>query len=316
MGDSAFKRFIRGALHGPEEGDVIEYFNLKARVAGNVLTNAQEMPTPGYTYDADITKFWEEYQSFKKEVDYNLTFNDLMVRAIVEGIRVAPRLNSYIEYNRLISSGRLIIKKHVDIALPVVLDNGQTFPVKLREAEEKSLKEISLRSAQLVDLLRNSDDVDDVLFDMISQRTVGFLLKGKFLSTFAQSITGVVGKYKVGTIKGIFDRKPRKPGGLKPVDLNEGTICYSNLGTLSHETNLRVTNAPLLFPQVFLIATGAAQDQNYIFRNEKGEIDMGTKKILPITITFDHRIGGFYDTLPFINKLNEIFANPEVIREW
>ncbi len=316
MGDSAFKRFIRGALHGPEEGDKIEYFNLKARVAGNVLTNAQEMPTPGYTYDADITKFWEEYKKFKGEVDYNLTFNDLMIRAIVEGIKVAPRLNSYMEYNRLISSGRLIIKKHVDIALPVVLDNGQTFPVKLREAEEKSLKEISQRTAELVDLLKNSDNVDDVLFDMISQRTVGFLLKGKFLSTFAQSITGVVGKYKVGTIKGVFERKPRKAGGLKPVDLNEGTICYSNLGALSDFTNLRVTNAPLLFPQVFLIATGAAQDQNYVSRNEKGEIDMGTKKILPITITFDHRIGGFNDTLPFIKKLDEIFENPEVMREW
>lgn len=314
MGDSAFKRFIRGALHGPEEGDTIEYFNLKARVAGNVLTNAQEMPTPGYTYDADITKFWEEYQSFKKEVDYSLSFNDLMIRAIVEGIKVAPRLNSYIEYNRLISSGRLIIKKHVDIALPVVLDNGQTFPVKLREAEEKSLKEISKRTAELVDLLKNSD-IDTVLFDMISQRSIGFLLKGKFLSTFAQTITGLFGKYKVGSVKGIFDRKPR-PAGLKTIDLNEGTICYSNLGALDHTLNGRVANAPLLFPQVFLIATGCAQEQNYVFRNEKGEIDMGTKKILPVTITFDHRIGGFADILPFIKKLEEIFETPEVMREW
>ena len=64
------------------------------------------------------------------------------------------------------------------------------------------------------------------------------------------------------------------------------------------------------------MAIGSAREENYVFRNEKGEIDMGTKKILPITMTFDHRIGGFGDILPFIKKLDEIFANPEVIREW
>ena len=40
-----FKEYMRGALTAPEKGDTVEYFNLKARVSGNVLTNAQlEMP--------------------------------------------------------------------------------------------------------------------------------------------------------------------------------------------------------------------------------------------------------------------------------
>lgn len=315
MGDFDFKKFIKGALHGPEEGDKIEYFNLKARVSGNVLTNAQDMPTPGYTYDADITKFWEEFRKMQKECDYHLTFNDLMIRTMVEGLKTNPRLNSYMEYNRLISSGRLIIKKHIDIALPVLLDSGETFPVKLRSAEEKSLKEIALRTVELTHMLKNTD-VDHVLFDMIAQRTIGFLLKGQIVSTLAQTVTGYVGKYKVAKVSGIGKRAPKGPGYLEINDLNEGTVCFTNLGAVDKNLNGRVTNAPLLYPQVFLMAIGGARDENYVFRNEKGEIDMGTKKILPITITFDHRIGGFGDILPFIKKLDEIFANPEVIREW
>ncbi len=309
------KSFIREVTHGPEECDKIEYFNLKAKVSANVLTNAQDMPTPGYTYDADVTKFWEEYKSFKKECDYNLTFNDLMMRAMVEGLKVAPRLNSHIEYNRLSTTGRLIVKKHVDIAVPVLLDTGETFPVKVSACEEKSLKEISEDTARLTHLLKTSD-VDHVIFDMVAKRTMGFLIKGKFLSTFAQTFAGYVGKGRVATVKGIFEMGQKDPNGLTPNDINEGTVCLTNLGAVNKTLNGRVANAPLLYPQVFLMAIGVARDENFVFKNEKGEIEMGIKKTLPITITFDHRVGGFGDILPYIQKLDEIFANPEVIRTW
>lgn len=309
------KEFIREAKHGPEPGDRIEYFDIKAKVSANVLTNAQDMPTPGYTYDADITAFWKEFREFKKECDYNLTFNDLLMRAMVEGLKVAPRLNSYIEYNRLCTTGKIIIKKHVDIALPVLLDDGKTFPIKVSACEEKSLKEISLRTAELVNMVK-TQDVDRVIFDMLVKRTAGFLLDGKIVSTVAQTVAGYVGKGRVATVKGIFEHAPRTPDYITPNDIDEGTVCLTNLGAVNKTLNGRVTNAPLLFPQVFLMAVGVARDENYVFRNEKGEIDMGTKKTLPITITFDHRVGGFGDILPFIQKLDEIFSNPEVIREW
>lgn len=309
------KEFIRDVKHGPEPEDRIEYFNIKAKVSANVLTNAQDMPTPGYTYDADVTEFWKEFREFKKECDYNLTFNDLLMRAMVEGLKVAPRLNSYIEYNRLCTTGKIIIKKHIDIALPVLLDSGETFPVKVSACEEKSLKEISQRTAELVNMLK-TQDVDRVIFDMIVKRTAGFILDGKIISTVAQTVAGYVGKGRVANLKGLFEHAPREEGYLTPNDINEGTVCLTNLGAVNKTLNGRVTNAPLLFPQVFLMAVGVARDENYVFRNEKGEIDMGTKTMLPITITFDHRVGGFGDILPFIQKLDEIFANPKVIREW
>ena len=136
----SFKYYMQRALAAPEEGDRIEYFNLKARVSGNVLVNAQRtIPTPTYIYEADITKFYNEYKKLKEECGYQLSFNTLMMRLLVEGLKVAPRLNAHLEYNHTASCGRLIIKKHIDVAMPIFMDGGITFPVKVRGIEDKSL---------------------------------------------------------------------------------------------------------------------------------------------------------------------------------
>lgn len=312
----SLKKFIDTALCKPEEGDTVEYFNLKARVSGNVLTNATTIPAGGYNYEADITKFWEEFKNYKKEVDYPLSFNTLMLRVLAEGLKVAPRLNSHLEYKAKSSCGRLIVKKHIDVAVPVFMESGETFPVKLRNLEEKNLKEIYEEMDRLLTVLKTTD-VDRVLFDVIAQRIVGFVLKGKIGTAISMAASGYIGKYKVAKISGLFkhaDRDPEK--SLQPYELNEGTVCLTNLGSISAGLPGNVTYAPLLYPQSFIMAIGAVQDREYVLKNDKGEIEIGTKKMLPINIMFDHRIGGFGDVVPFLKTINNIFENPEIIREW
>ena len=311
-----WKYYMQRALATPEEGDRIEYFNLKARVSGNVLVNAQRtIPTPTYTYKADVTKFYEEYQKLKAECGYKLSFNTLMMRLLVEGLKVAPRLNAHLEYNHTASCGRLIIKKHIDVAMPIFMDGGITFPVKVRAIEDKSLREIS---DQIADIMRRMEktDVDSLLFDLIQQRMIGFVLKGKLVSTVAQIASGFVGKYSVTSVKDLFKEKVRDPESLSMYDFNEGTVCFTNTGTLSKTLTGHISYGPLLYPQVFLFGISNINDVEYAFKNEKGEVDIGTKKMLPMTFAFDHRLGGFGDVIPLINKFEEIFADPSVIHEW
>ncbi len=312
----SFKYYLQRALAAPEEGDSLEYFNLKARVSGNVLVNAQRtIPTPTYIYEADITKFYEEYQKLKEECGYQLSFNTLMMRLLVEGLKVAPRLNAHLEYNHTASCGRLIIKKHIDVAMPIFMDGGVTFPVKVRAIEDKSLLEIS---DQIADIMRRLEktDVDQLLFDLIQQRMLGFVLKGKVVSTVAQIASGFFGKYSVTSVKDLFKKKVRDPESLSMYDFNEGTVCFTNTGTLSRDLTGHISYGPLLYPQVFLFGISNIKDVEYPFKNEKGEVDLATKKMLPMTFAFDHRLGGFGDVIPLIQKFEEIFANPEVIREW
>ncbi len=311
-----FKSFINGALNRPEKEDKIERFNLKGRISGYILTKSQQnIPTCGYNYEADITKLWEVFSELKETCGYNLTFNTLMMRILVEGLKAAPRLNSHINFNTTSSCGTLIEKKHIDVAMPVLLENGETFPIKVRNAEEKSLKELSEQIDNLFETLKTTN-IDRVMFDVILQRTVGLMLSGAVIPTIAQTVTGYVGKHKVATLKGLFEHAPRDGSSLAMNDLNEGSVCMTNWGVLYEGLSGNVTYTPLLYPQVFLMAIGVVRDRDYAFKNEEGVVDIGTKKYLPITLMFDHRIGGFNDVMPFIKKLDEIFENPEIIKEW
>ncbi len=311
-----FKYYMERALAAPEEGDRIEYMNLKGRVSGNVLANSQRtIPTPTYSYEADVTKFFEEFQKLKKECGYSLSFNTLMMRLLVEGLKAAPRLNGHFEYNYLASSGRLIVKKNINVAMPIILDGDTTFTVKVSKIEDKSLKELS---DQIADIMRRIEktNIDNLLFDLIQQRMVGFILKGKLISTAAQIGSGFFGKYAVTSVKDIFKKKVKDPESLSMYDFNEGTVCMTNIGPLYKGLTGNITYGPLLYPQVFMLGIGNIKEVDYPFRNEKGEVDIGTKKLLPLTFSFDHRIGGFADVVPMVKKFDEIFANPEVIHEW
>ncbi len=311
-----FKEFLKATLNKPLPEDEVKYFGLRSRVSGYILTKAQQnSPTCGYNYEADITKFWEVFQDLKEKCGYELSFNTLMMKVLTEGLKAAPKLNSHIEFNTTTSCGTLIMKKHIDVAMPVLLDNGETFPIKVRETENKTLKELSEQIAELFQRLKTTD-LDKVMFDVVTQRTIGLLLKGDIKATIAQTVTGYVGKHKVAKLDGRLKPAPRDGSMLLIEELNEGSVCMTNWGVLYDGLSGNVTYTPLLYPQVFLFAMGVIKDTDYAFRNEKGEVDIGTKKTLPITLMFDHRIGAFNDVMPFIKKLDEIFQNPEIIKEW
>ena len=308
-----FKEFMAGALELPEDGDRVEYFRLKQRVSGNVLTNAQrETVGASYFYEADITKFWDEFKKLQSEVDYKLSFNTVMMRVMV---KAAPRLNAHMKYNHTSSSGRLIVKKHIDPAMPYIFETGETFPIKVLHAEEKTLKELQFAINDVIERAEKSD-INRVLFDLISQRMVGFILNGKIVSTVSQIASGFVGKGKVTKLQDMLKKSNQDGTELLLKELNEGTVCFTNWGSVHRELNGNIGYTPLLYPQVFLFGFGAARNRDYAFRNEKGEVDIETKKMLPINLVFDHRLGAFNDTMPFVRKLEEIFANPEIIREW
>ena len=179
----SFKEYIKKASLAPEEGDIIEYLSIRGRLTSNVLVNSQrDIPGTACSREADVTKLWDEFCRLKKECDYPLTFNSLMLKVLVEGLKAAPRLNAHFEYNHRATSGRLIIKKHIDVAMAVCLDNGETFQIKLHHLEDKTLKEISLQSEDVKERLGETR-LKSVMFNVARQRMMGLAAKGKLLSS-------------------------------------------------------------------------------------------------------------------------------------
>ena len=69
-------------------------------------------------------------------------------------------------------------------------------------------------------------------------------------------------------------------------------------------------------PQTCVIAINPVKEEPKVIIKENGEKDIDVKKILPLTIFFDHRALDLCDIIPFCKKAEEIFKNPGIIREW
>lgn len=323
MKNMSFKQYLNKARLAPEEGDIIEYMTIRDRLTSNVLVNSQrEIPGTACNYDADITALWEEFKKLKTLCGYDITFNTLMLKILVEGLKAAPRLNAHFEYNHRSTSGRLIIKKHIDVALAVCLETGETFQVKVKHLENKSLQETAFEAEEVKRKLLNTN-LKRVMFKVGGQRMLGLASKGKLVSTVSQFRSAYFGKAKIAKFSKLFKKKYRsvntsgKPyDGLKIDDFTEGTVCFTNWGTLYDKLDVNITYIPPLYPQVFLFATGRVKNSEYVYRDENGSLQLGTKKILPLTLVFDHKIGGANDIIPFIKKLDEIFCDPEIIHSW
>lgn len=191
--------------------------------------------------------------------------------AMVEGLKAAPRLNAHINFNHLRCCGTIIIKKHIDVSMPVMLDSGDTFPVKICHCEEKNLKELQEEIDVMTYKMKNTD-IDAVLGDLVVQRTLGFLLKGQIKKTVAQTMAGIVGKHKIGSIGNFFKKQATDENSLKYYHLNEGTVCFSNWAGLYEGLRGFETISPLLYPQVFMMGVGGFIEKDFAYRNEKEKL--------------------------------------------
>ncbi|MBE6715995.1 MAG: 2-oxo acid dehydrogenase subunit E2 [Ruminococcaceae bacterium] len=319
----SFKEYIKTSTLAPEQGDIVEYMSIRDRITSNVLVNSQkEIPGTACSYEADVTALLEKFKELKESVDYKLTFNTLMIKILVEGLKAAPRLNAHYEYNHRKTSGRIIIKKHIDVAMAVCLPDSQTFQVKIKGLEDKNLRETAILTEEVKRKLGNTN-LKKIMFNVGGQRILGLALKGKALNSLSQVMAVYFGKGKIAKFSKLFKKKKHKKSshkapydGLKIDDFTEGTVCYTNWGTLYDNLDVNITYIPPLYPQVFLFATGRVKDKEYVYKKEDGTLELGTKKVLPITLVFDHKIGGAADIMPFIKKLDEIFNCPEIIKNW
>ena len=66
-------------------------------------------------------------------------------------------------------------------------------------------------------------------------------------------------------------------------------------------------------PQPLPLTPSKASSRN---DSAQGNDTIAVRQILPITIAMDHRALDYGDIIPFMRKLDEIFANAEVLKQW
>lgn len=294
-----------------------EHFGIARKIVSNMTSESWEtIPHASLSYEPEITEFLDVVKEINKDAapETKLTLNTVLLRVIVEGLKACPVMNSHIEFNRKLVRGNVKTFEEIDISMPMILKTGEMMTINMHNMHNKTMTQ--MRDA-IADSARraNNSDMNEVMFEVSLDNTLQGLKQGKILQTINRLIGSKTGKHKVKTLTGKAKKEYYsipKTDRLTKHDIEQGTITVSNLGSVCRDWNGICTLLEIIPPQICAIAIGSTQ--LVPIAEKDGTIRTGYR--LPFTIAFDHRALDMGDVTPFINKLNEIFANPEMIKEW
>ena len=298
-----------------------EHFGIQRKIVANMTTESwQNIPHVTYTYEPDVTEFMNQYRRLNEgvEKENKVTLNTLMLRVIVEGLKACPAMNAHIEFDSKYVRGAIHTLSEINISMPMVLPNGEMMTINLHNFESKNLDEMV---AYIKDVNRRMEktDLNEVMFDVSLDNTLTGLKEGKLAQTINRLIGSKTGKHRVKTLKGRQKREYEaipESDRLTKRDIEQGSITISNIGSVYREQRGAAALIEIIPPQVTAIAVGAVQDKPVVVVNENDEKEIAIRQVMPLTIVFDHRALDFGDIVPFIKKLDEIFAAPEVMFRW
>jgi pyruvate dehydrogenase E2 component (dihydrolipoamide acetyltransferase) len=87
-------------------------------------------------------------------------------------------------------------------------------------------------------------------------------------------------------------------------DLKGGTFTITNIGVLGGIHATPIIN----YPEVAILATGRVRDKLVL----KGGIPR-TRKVLPLSLSFDHRVADGAEAARFVNKIIMYLENPDML---
>ena len=312
------------AYNNQKSGGIVEKeipLDFLRKATGYTLTISQRtIPVAGFVREADATKLWEVYEKLHNDTSrpIKISFNTLMLRFFAECLKESPILNAHLKYNPFNATGTLTYKGSIEVSMPVILPNGRMIPIVLHDAGNKNLDEMAFAVSEIERKSYNTI-LDLTIYDVAYKRIMGLIKHGHFLQALATGFASIIGKNRVKypPRKARKDyRKEVKPEDrLGADDIGEGTVCISDLGSIYSGKGF-ATTSPVLQPTTAVIAFGRVRDEEKVYKKEDGTLDLKTIKVLPITILFDHKIGGFPDIVPFMNRMDELLENPEEILNW
>lgn len=297
------------------------HFGIQRKIVSNMTAESWEtIPHVTYNYEPDVSAFMSEYKklNLERSKEDKISVNTLMLKVITEGLKAAPIMNSHINFNRKLVRGEINTYEDINISMPMILPNGEMMTVNLHNFENKNLDEMS---AEIKDVARRAENtnLNEAMFEVSLDNTITALKKGKIMQTVYRLIGSKTGKHKVKTLKGKAKKEYEaipKTERLTKHDIEQGTVTVSNIGSTYRNQRGSTCLLEIIPPQVTAFAVGAVQDRPVVVTDSFGRKTIEARQVLPICIAFDHRAIDFGDIVPFLKRLDDIFENPEQIRNW
>ena len=246
-------------------------------ISYKTMSSWQEIPHVSYTYRPDATALNAYFRKIKAELSESgvrLTLNSLMLKLIAGALKEAPLMYSTLEVNPDdLYSGRISTPDSINIGIPWTIPGKGMMTFTLRNAGNLSITEISAETEKIARKL-GSTDID--------------------------------GLYRRIALEDCSKAKPDE-NMITPYDFAGSSITVSNIGSICRYPG-SFDMLDILSPQTCVIGISALQDD---VRPVDGEIK--AVRTLPVTIVFDHRAIDFGDIMPFLDRLDSFFKNPQLI---
>lgn len=293
-------------------------FDINRRITAHATSNSwRNTPHATYLYEPDITDFYQHYLKQKDKLeDHNpITFTVLMVKAIAEALKASPKLNALLHYSFLTKVGTHHHIKEISIAIPYLLPDKRMITPTIHDAGEKTLRELADALQDIKRRIRNTDI--DAMQYVVAKKEIIEHLKHFHFGAIIQIFHTKIGqnRLKIGKkrIKAYLGLPAEDKITTK--DIFNTSVLVSNLGSVFQQQRGGITLLDLVSPQVFAVAINAIQDRPAIY-TESNHQKIGIRKILPLSLTIDHRALDGADFIPFQDHLDKIFAQPSIIDEW
>lgn len=299
----------------------VKRFDIQRRVVSHMTSKSwMNVPHVAYLYEPDVTDFDQQYQTLSSEEALNgrkLSFNTVMLRVIVEGLKVAPDLNAIISYHHKRGEGTLEMRDNINMCIPWLLPDGRLITPVISDAESKTLSALTESITELEKKISNTN-VDELLYKAAVSDTIQELKRFN-LGIFSRIFASLIGPYRV---KGLSGKEKEEyysipeDARLTEQNLISGTVTISNIGSLYKQQRGCFGLLEIVPPQVFAVGLGAMQEKPGVYTESDGTKTIGIRKFLPICLVFDHRAVDFNALIPFLKTLDHIFFKPGVIHNW
>ena len=301
--------------------DKAERFDMQRRVVSHMTSKSwTNVPHVSYLYEPDITDFYQEFLTLsnkKARMGQKLSFNTVMIRVIVEGLKAAPALNAIISYHHKKGEGTLKKSKSINICLPWLLADGRMITPVIPGVDEKTLDAISESVSELGKRIKNTN-VDELLYQAAFSDTIDELKKFHF-GVFKRILASQISFHRVKGLSGKEKKEYYKipeANRLSEQNLLSGTVTISNIGSLYKGQKGYFGLLEIIPPQVFAIGLGAIQEKPGVYIESDGTKKIGIRKTLPMCLVFDHRAVDFNSLVPFLETLDQVFLKSDVIHNW
>lgn len=297
-----------------------EHFKIARKIVSNMTTESwKDIPHATMSYEADVTELLEACKKINELSNDKITINTLILKIICEGLKAAPKMNCTLDFNKKLVRGTLNYHDTIDISMPMILNTGEMMTVNMHDMGNKTLNEMT-KAINNTARRANNSDMNEVMYEVSLDNTLTGLKQGKILQAVRRLYgSKMPGKHRVKTLKGKAKKEYysiSKENRLTKHDIEQGTTTISNLGSVYKTQKGMCFLLEIIPPQVSAFAVNAVQKRPVVTTDSFGNDQIEIKKILPVTIAIDHRALDYGDCVPFFEKLDEIFSNPQMIFDW